>query len=304
MAIGDLYTVEGTDVHYVDVGLYEIPEMGSVYLIDADRPAVVDTGAGANYESITEGLAELGIEPGDLAYVVATHVHLDHAGGVGYLARDCPEATVLTHETGAPHLVDPERLVEGTKAAVGEQWRFYAEPLPVPEERVRAVGDGDRIDLGDRELVVHHAPGHAPHQVVLAAPWADAVFTADAAGIYQPSRDELRPTTPPSRFDVEQSYADLETLRGLEPELLLYGHYGPAPADGRLDGYERLLREWVADIEAARERMDDEAVIEQFETAALEEMTDVWPEWKARAEARINVRGILGYLDYRERGGE
>ncbi len=301
MAIGDRYTVEGTDVHYVDLGLYDIPEMGSAYLVDAERPAIVDTGVGARYEAILEGLAAIGVEPTDLAYVVATHVHLDHAGGVGYLARDCPNATVLTHEIGAPHLVDPKQLIEGTKAAVGEQYRYYADPLPVPEERVEPLADGDRIDLGDRELRIHHAPGHAPHQVVLEAPWAEAVFTGDAAGIYVPSRGDLHPTTPPSRFDVPASYADLETIRSLAPERLLYGHYGPAPAEGMLDAYETVLREWVADVERAREELDDEAVLRRFEERAVEEMGDTWPEWKCRNEARINVRGVLGYLDYRDR---
>jgi len=302
MAIGDRDTVEGTDIHYVDLGLYDIPEMGAAYLVDAERPAVVDTGTGARYEAILEGLAEIGVPPEELAVVVATHVHLDHAGGAGYLARECPNATVLTHEIGVSHLIDPEQLVEGTKAAVGEQYDYYAETLPVPETRIEGVTDGDSVDLGDRELRVHGAPGHAPHQVVLEAPWAEAVFAADAAGIYLPSRGSVHPTTPPSRFDVPQSYEDVDTLRSLEPELLLYGHYGPAPAEGKLDAYETVLREWVADVERARDELgDDEAVIERFQERAVEELGDTWPAWKCRNEASINVRGVLGWLDYRDR---
>ncbi|MFW5935421.1 MAG: MBL fold metallo-hydrolase, partial [Halolamina sp.] len=124
MAIGDVTAVEGAeDVHYVDTGMYDVPEYGSVYVIDGERPAVVDSGTGGDYERIADALDELGIDALDA--VVLTHVHLDHAGGAGHLLADHPDAQAYIHERGARHLIDPERLVAGTKDAVGEQWQYY-----------------------------------------------------------------------------------------------------------------------------------------------------------------------------------
>ncbi|PSP84992.1 MBL fold metallo-hydrolase [Halobacteriales archaeon QS_1_68_17] len=302
MAIGDYFEVstgECTDLYYVDVGLYDTPGYGSVYVLDADRPAVVDTGIGTRYELILETMAAAGIDRDDLAVIAPTHVHLDHAGGAGYLAEACPNAEVVIHEIGAPHLVDPTRLVEGTKRAVGDQWQYYAEPKPVPGERLRAVEDGDVVDLGDHALAVHHAPGHAPHQAIYRDPANDAIFTADAAGIYVPETDEVLPTTPPSNFDLEASLDDIETIRELDPSTLLYGHFGAAPTDDRPARYADTLREFVAEVADAKERLgDDEAVAEYF--AENYGMEDVWPERKSRAEGALNARGVLGYLRERE----
>jgi glyoxylase-like metal-dependent hydrolase (beta-lactamase superfamily II) len=298
MAPGDVTTVttgECTDLHYVDTGMYGTAEYGSVYVLDAERVAVVDTGIGTHHDRILDALDELGIDHGDVAYLVPTHVHLDHAGGAGFLADACPNATVAVHERGARHLVEPARLWEGTKAAVGDQIEFYTEPEPVPEDRIRELANGDVIDLGDHELRAHAAPGHAPHQHVFEDPANDAVFTADAAGIYVPSLDVVRETTPPPQFDLEVALADLDTIRRLDPSTLLYAHFGPAPTDDLLDEYATVLESWVESVQETRERLgDDEAVVESF--VADTEMGEVWGERKATAETAMNVRGVLSYL--------
>lgn len=298
MAIGDLSTVETgdcTDLYYVDTGMYATPEYGSVYILDAERPAVVDTGIGMQYDVILDAIESVGIARDELEIIAPTHVHLDHAGGAGYLARECPNAEVVVHERGAHHLVDPSRLIKGTKAAVKDQWEFYREPIPVPDDRIRELTDGDVVDLGDHRLITHHTPGHAPHQVVFEDPANDAVFTADAAGIYVPSIDSVRQTSPPSDFDLEQCLADIELLRSLDPETLLYAHYGPARTDERLDEYANVLTEWVDAVETVRQQHDKERVVEHF--VAETPMADVWGERKARAEAALNTRGVLRYLE-------
>lgn len=299
MAIGDVFTVttgDCSDLFYVDVGLYDTPEYGSVYVLDAERPAIIDTGLGARYEVILDALDEIGIAPGDVAVIAPTHVHLDHAGGAGYLAEACPNAEIAIHEIGAPHLVDPSRLVEGTKRAVGSRWQYYADPKPVPEDRIRELTDGDVIDLGDHALEVYHAPGHAPHHAVYHDPANDAVFTADAAGIYVPQRDEVRPTTPPSNFDLEKSLADVETIQGIDPGTLLFGHFGPRQTGDTLDTYARVLPEWVEHVAEARADLeDDDSVVEYFVEQA--DTADVWGAEQAAAETEINVRGVLVALD-------
>ncbi|RXK47348.1 MBL fold metallo-hydrolase [Halorientalis pallida] len=301
MAIGDSFevTVGGVDgISFVDTGMYGTAEYGAVYVVEGEDPAIVDSGIGTNYGAILDGLAERGIEPGDLATIALTHVHLDHAGGAGYLAEACPNADVVVHEQGARHLVDPARLVAGTKQAVGDQWEFYADPEPIPEERIREVTGGDTVDLGDRELRIHHTPGHAPHQVVFEDPDQSLVFTADAAGIYVPELDSVRQTTPPPNFDLEQCLADLHTIRDCDPAVLCYAHFGPAAADDRLREYADVLSEWVGAVEEKRAELgDDDAVIESF--GEHTSMTDAWSERKAAAEERMNTRGVLTYLDSR-----
>lgn len=298
MAIGDVFTVDGcSELHYVDTGMYDTAEYGAVYILDADRPALIDTGIGTRYENILDALDEVGIAREELSYILPTHAHLDHAGGTGYLAEACPNATVLTHEIGVPHLTDPERLVAGTKAAVESQWEYYAEPKPVPEGRIEGLSDGDEIDCGNHTLAIHHAPGHAPHQVMFHDRANDALFTGDAAGIWVPSIETIRQTSPPSNFDLEACLADIETIREISPAVLCFGHFGPREYDeSLLDEYERILEEWVADIQNARAELgDDEAVIERF--VERSEMAEAWSERKASAEERLNVRGVLAYLD-------
>jgi glyoxylase-like metal-dependent hydrolase (beta-lactamase superfamily II) len=299
MAIGDVESVSGCpDAVTVDTGMYDAPAYGSVYVIDAERPAVVDSGIGADRGHVFDALETVGIDRDELAAIVLTHVHLDHAGGAGYLAEACPDATVYVNAAGADHLVDPTRLVEGTKRAVGEMWRYYAEPRPIPAHRIVEVTDGDRIDLGDRTLRAHHAPGHAHHQVVYEWPGADAVFTADAAGIYVPSIDRLEPTTPPPEFDLDRCLDDLDLIASLDPETLCYGHFGPAPTSDRLDRYADTLREWVADVRSLREAgRDRDAIVEELDEP---ELADVWGEEKARAEVALNVDGVLTSLERSE----
>ncbi len=296
MAIGDWFEVpDSTDLYYVDVGAYGIPEYGTVYVVDAERPAVVDTGLGRNREYVFDLLDELEADP---EYVVATHVHLDHAGGAGYLAERYPEATVVTPERGVEHLVDPSRLVSGTKAAVEDQWKYYDEPLPVPEARVEGLTDGDLLDLGDRTLTVHHAPGHAPHHCFVHDDGDDVVFTADAAGIFVPETGAVRPTSPPAQFHLEKSLADAEAITTLDPDILCYGHFGPrAYEEGVMDEYKRTLVEWVEAVRSKRTELEDDgAVIDYFMDHT--DMVDVWGPEKARAEERLNTKGVLGYLDY------
>ncbi|MBX0322670.1 MBL fold metallo-hydrolase [Halomicroarcula sp. F13] len=297
MAIGDVYEAERCeDVYYVDTGAYAVPEYGTVYVVDSERPALVDAGLGTNHERVLDAMAEAGVEPEDLEVIALTHIHLDHAGGTGLLVDACPNATVYVHEMGSRHLVDPERIWEGTKGAVGDQIRHYTEPKPVPEERIVEVTDGDEIDLGDHTFEVVHAPGHAPHQVVFYDPTIDGVFTADAAGIYTPSTDEMHVTTPPVNFDLEQALADVETIAELDPETLLFGHFGPAPTGDKLDVYAEILTDWVAAVDEKRSELgDDDAVIDHFVETV--ETPDVWGESKASAEVAMNVRGVLVALD-------
>jgi glyoxylase-like metal-dependent hydrolase (beta-lactamase superfamily II) len=300
MAIGDVSAVtvgDCTDLSYVDTGMYDTEAYGAVYLVDDERPALVDSGIGTNYERVLDLVRGSGLEPEDIEVIALTHVHLDHAGGAGYLVEACPNADVYVHPVGTPHMVDPERLWAGTKSAVGDQIRFYAEPEPVPESRIVEIEGGDTVDLGEHALDAYHAPGHAPHQVVFHDPANDAVFAADAAGIYAPGPGDIFPTSPPPNFDPERCQTDIDTLRDIDPDVLCYAHFGPAERGDKLDRYADVLDSWVEAVAARRAELgDDDAVVDHFVAEADAERA-VWGREKADAEVAMNVRGVLAALD-------
>lgn len=299
MAVGDLTSVPGcSGLHYVDAGSFAVPGYGSVYLIEAERPTVVDPGIGRNLDPVLQALDAVGID--EPAVILTTHVHLDHAGAAGRLVERFPDATVRTHGVGVPHLIDPQRLIAGTKAAVGDAWRHYVEPTPVPEDRIEAVEGGGTVDLGDRTVEVVHAPGHAPHQVFFHDRRTDALFAGDAAGIRPPGADGLFPTSPPASFDLERCLEDAATVADRNPETLCFGHFGAVDFEPALmDEYRRVLDDWVTRVRETRAELgNDEAVVEQLAETA--EPIEPWGAEKTEAEHRLNARGALGYLNERD----
>lgn len=276
------------DVYTVDTELVGARGVMSAYLIDAERPALVDTGAAPAAEVVLSAMETVGIDPDELAYLLPTHVHLDHAGATGALARACPNATVLAHERGRPYLVDPERverLIASARDALGPVADAYGEPEVVPADRCDSLGDGDAVDLGDRTLTAIDAPGHAPHQLCFLDAETDALFAADAAGAY--IEDRLTPTTPPPSFDPEATVETVERLREYAPEHLLYGHFGArSDADDALAAYAELIPQWVEAVREYREGRDDPATI----------AADLPERWESMTVVR-DVAGVLGHLD-------
>jgi len=298
MTAGELLFVpDNPDIHSLDTGMYDVAGYGSVYVLDVAEPTIIDTGIGTNREHIFDALDDLDID--ELSYIIPTHAHLDHAGGAGFLAEAFPDAEVLIHERAVDHLVDPSRLIEGTKAAVGEMWKHYTEPKPVSEGQIRGLADGDTIDLGDLRLTAHEAPGHAPHQHVFETD-TGVVFTADAAGLYVHLRNEIRVTSPPPQFDVDQCLSDVSMIQSLEPELLCFSHFGPRTYnEGLLDAYKRALVEWVEAVRQQRQQLgDDDQVMQHFVDHT--ELTEIWGDEKGREETKLNVRGALAFLDRTE----
>lgn len=301
MARGDVYEAtagDSTDLYYVDTGMYDTPEYGSVYILDADRPALIDTGLGTSYELILETASELGIEPAAFEAIIPTHVHLDHAGGAGYLLEACPNAEVYCYEAGAKFLTDPGPLWEGTKAVMGPRLKHYVEPRPVPENSLVELTDGDTIDLGDHILDVYHAPGHAFHQAVFYDRKTAGVFVADAAGINTPRLDGPRYATPPSDFNLEECLEDIDMIRALEPEALYYGHFGDVELEDELTAIADVLESWVERVERKRAQLDDDQELIEYFVERVDTI-DVWDEAHARGEEQLNVQGVLEYLDDR-----
>ena len=253
----------------IDTGTAGLDAFNSVYVIGGDEPVLVEAASAADAPTLEAGLERIGLGPGDLAHVVVTHIHLDHAGGVGVLLRRYARATVWVHERGAPHLVDPARLVASTARTYGESRMraLYGETLPVDAARIRTVGDGDRIPIGGRHLDVVYTPGHASHHVALHDPATGAVFTGEAVGSHLPWADAYRPALPPPEVDVELALASIERIRALEPSVLLTSHFGPIddPQEGCARASERV-RAWS---ETVRRALRADPGLDQDAIAAL-----------------------------------
>lgn len=282
----------------------------SAYLLPADEPALVETGPSTSARAVTEGLDALGVTPEDLAHVVVTHIHLDHAGAVGTLARRFRRATIWVHERGAPHLADPTRLVRSASRVYGEDRlrELFGPVEPVPADRLRPLSDGDKILLGGRALEVLYTPGHASHHVCLADSESGAVFTGDALGIHLPDVGVLRPATPPPEADVELSIQSVERIRARARSALLLSHFGPL---GDIDEACSLavarLRRWADIVREALSETDDPDRVGEIlrrETAEEEGPALGRPEALDRYEVlgsyRMNAMGLIRYWKKRQ----
>jgi glyoxylase-like metal-dependent hydrolase (beta-lactamase superfamily II) len=283
----------------------------AAYLVSAREPAIVETGPTTSFDAVTSGLGRLGVSADDLAHVIVTHIHLDHAGGVGAIAARYPSATVWVHERGAAHLVDPTRLVDSATMIYGpDRMRsLFGEVRPVPGDRIRALADGERIPLGDRELTARATPGHAKHQVALIDSDTGAVFTGDALGIHPPDLPALRPATPPPDYDLEQAVESIERIRSLAGELLLFSHFGPVTEVDRIcDLAVRRFRDWTLAVgRALDEGADLDRVVEVLEAVARadvetgsEAALDI-ARFETLSSVRMNAMGIVRYWTKRRK---
>ena len=237
----------------IDTHMGGLPEITAGYLLLGDRPALLETGPARVAGVVAEGVAKAGLAPEDLGWIVLSHIHLDHAGGVGDLVRTFPNATVVVHPLGAGHLVDPERLLASSSRVYGELMdTVYGGLTPVEATRIRAAEDGEVVDLGGRRLELLHAPGHAKHHIGVFEPDAGALFAGDAVGVLLPGTDVLRPATPPPDFDRDLAVRSLRAFAARSPAHLVLTHFGPIspPAERLAEAEERLLR-WCETAEAA-----------------------------------------------------
>jgi len=264
--------------------------MTAGYLVDGDAPILIETGSQSSVPVLLDALARLGVSSGELAGVAVTHIHLDHAGGVGDVARAFPSATIYVHEKGAGHLADPTRLVASASRVYGSLLdSLYGRLDPTPPERLHVLQDGEEIRTGpDHVLTTIDSPGHAKHHLGLHDSASGIVFAGDAVGVKLPDAGVLRPATPPPDFDLDQAVRSLHRFAERHPTGLALAHYGLlGRADEVLTEAEQALREWASvaeqawrsggDIAAALEKSfgPDLSQVDQSEKAKLETLNGI-----------------------------
>lgn len=301
------------DVLAVDTLTAGMTKVTAGYLITAPRPTLVECGPALSIQSVIAGLRSIGMDPDDLAYLVVSHIHLDHAGGAGDIAAAFPGATIVCSERGATHMVDPERLNASSKRVYGPLYdSVYGACTPISQERIRAVGQRDALDLGGgRRLELFHAPGHAKHHIGMFDPDSGDLFVGDSVGVKMPGMSVIRPATPPPDFDYVLAQRTLQAYRDLYPARVYLAHYGAVdpPQEALQEAGERLDL-WVDTAEAAWSSQPDldhvaETLGHRFADEIAPGSSDD-PDAAGRVElmsgVRSNAMGLTRYLQMRDEG--
>lgn len=224
---------QGNGVFTIDTGYQRKGLVASHLIQQGDRYAFVDVGTSSCLPVIHSVMADMGIEPGQVDYVMVTHVHLDHAGAAGSLMQVLPQAQLVVHPRGARHMIDPSKLIAGATAVYGEAvfTKTFGDILPVAADRVIEVGDQASLNLNGRELLFLDTPGHARHHYCVYDERSRGFFTGDTFGLaYAPlsvnGKSFLFPTTTPVQFDPQALHASIDAMMQYQPERMYLTHFG------------------------------------------------------------------------------
>jgi glyoxylase-like metal-dependent hydrolase (beta-lactamase superfamily II) len=221
---------------------YVRPQMDASHIVVAgDSAAIVDTGPNTAVPLILAALEKLQIAPDAVELLFLTHVHLDHAGGAGALMRALPRAICVVHPRGANHMIDPKKLIQGTRAVYGDELfsKLYGEILPIDRERISIAQDGQRFEIHNRLFEIVHTPGHALHHQAIVDHATTSIFTGDTFGISYREFDTAKgawimPTTTPTQFDPAQLKGSIMRLMQFRPRRLYLTHYSEVGDCARL----------------------------------------------------------------------
>ena len=259
----------GAGMTRIDTELNRPGAVAFYLLEEGDRAAFIDTGTHSALPHVLELLRSKGLTPEQVDFVIPTHVHLDHAGGVGAMMREFPNAKLVVHPRGARHMIDPTHLFAGVEEIYGPERaeRQYGKPLPVPVERVIEAPDNFTLALNGRVLRFLDTPGHARHHFCVFDERTGTIFSGDTFGISYRELDTARgafifPTTSPVQFEPDALHRSVDRLAGLKPRQILLTHFGRVEEIPRLaadmhtviDAFVRLAYR-VRDRGADRQRL-------------------------------------------------
>ena len=294
------------DLWLLDLDFQGSPRVVAAYLITGPYGhTLIETGPGSTLPALERAVAATGARLGDVTQLLVTHIHLDHAGAAGSLLRRLPNARLFVHPVGAPHMIDPSRLLKSATRIYGDRmdalWGAFE---PCPKNRVERLADGAEIVCGTRTLQALHTPGHASHHIAFHDPEHHSAFTGDVGGVRLRGATYVRPPTPPPDIDVEAWHASVDRLRALGLKAVDLTHFGrfadPSPHFDdllfRLDEWTRWVREWVA-----AGRTPDEMAVELQRRSNVDIAANVPDPVLAQAyelatPSRMTVDGLARYL--------
>jgi len=308
------------NIQILDTRFQGMPQVTAVYLlIGPEGPVLIETGPGSTRTNIVDALAAHGFRPGDVRHILLTHIHLDHAGAAGWWAQQ--GAQIYVHHVGAPHLIDPGKLLVSAGRIYGDRMdTLWGETLPAPAERVTAIYDGDVVNAGGLNFTALDTPGHASHHHtwLIDGDGGRIAFTGDAAGVRLPHLDVIDLPAPPPEFQFETWLATLDKLEAAAADVIYPTHFGPLrDVHGHLSALRTLMVDSVAFV---AQRLDDLGGLPvAAEPATREALLSDYIGWNRRRAAALglsqtavdgyelanplfmSVDGILRYL--RKRGG-
>ena len=300
-----------SDVSYVDLNFCGTPKAIATGVYGGDGGVVlVDPGPGSCIDTLRGLLKAQGIAVGDIQSVLVTHIHLDHAGATGLLVEENPKIRVFVHEKGAPHMVDPSKLISSANQLWGEEGvaRLWGKVLPVPQANLQILGEHDRIVAGGHAFDVRYTPGHASHHVSYFDEQTGIAWVGDTAGLrFGPTVFALAPTPPPD-IDLDAWRTSVNTIRSWKPETVFITHFGPhAGVAEHLDRFEQGLFE-VADMarRALEQDEPEDAKYARFKAELEEYVRRSVPAEETKpyeyvAPLDFNWRGLARY--WRKRAG-
>ncbi|PXW93167.1 metallo-beta-lactamase superfamily protein [Streptohalobacillus salinus] len=287
-------------IEIIDVFDLDLPERTASYYLKGEVPTLIETSAAPSIPFLLQGLQKRNIDLDAIQYVIVTHIHLDHAGGVGLLLKWLPNATVIVHPRGLRHLVDPSRLIESAKMVYEEAFDPLFDPIiPVPKARIRSVKDGETLVIdADRMLTFYDTPGHAKHHLAIHDSKTNSIFTGDTLGTRYPQRftqgtDFILPSTSPVDFDPDQMLSSMKRIRDLDVARIYFGHFGYS--DEPIDVFHALsvwLQRFTKIAEAQyhhHKEESDEALVERIQEALFN---------KVETEVDYLDPGIFDYLKH------
>ncbi len=268
--------------------------------------ALVESGPGSTRAAVLAGLEGAGLDPAELRYVLLTHIHLDHASATGDLVAGT-DAQVVVHEVGAPHMVDPSRLMASALRVYGDALEaLWGHMRPVPAASVTAVAGGEVIDVGGLSVRVIYTPGHASHHVSYLLD-DGTLFTGDSAGVKLAGSGVVRPALPPPDLDLDAWEGSVKRMLDARPERLILTHFGPVAGAEPAAAHLRLTLErnrvWSEEVLVGMNAGEDDAALvariralEDAELAADGALPGVRQRYKVTSDAAMTVGGVKRYF--------
>ena len=262
-----------TGLDYVDLNFLGRPGIIATAILHGSAGvALIDTGPATTMATLTSALTRKGIRFEDVRQILVTHIHLDHSGGVGAIVEKYPHIEVLVHRRGAPHLIDPARLLASAgRLYTQDMDRLWGDVRPVPESRITIVDGGETLTIVGREIKVEYTPGHASHHVSYLDTASRVAFVGDTAGIRRGSGTFVMPPTPPPDIDLEAWHTSEQAILAWNPDTLFLTHFGPQAGARQhfqnmfenMEAWSRIVRRLLADPSLSDEerlqRFTDEA---------------------------------------------